>query len=221
MTTTTRAAEGGIKEKEGNRNSNAEDIPSRPPPPPVRPPAFRPPVDAHDVPANPIATNYPEPFASRMAGRVKRKLGDHFGLTNFGVNLTTLPPGGTSALKHHHTRQDEFVYVLSGRLGLLVTTTTTRTTRKAGDPTTTSTSTTEEVSYDLHPGQCVGFKANEGVPHQLVNRSHHEVATYLEIGDRSQGDQVTYPDDDLCAVSGPDGSSWVFTHKDGTPYPPK
>lgn len=36
-------------------------------------------------------TTYPEPFASRVAGREKRPLGDLFGLANFGVNITRLP----------------------------------------------------------------------------------------------------------------------------------
>ena len=53
--------------------------------------------------------NYPEPFASRMAGRRKQPLGDLFGLANFGVNLTRLAPGAVSALRHAHTKQDEFV----------------------------------------------------------------------------------------------------------------
>ena len=42
-------------------------------------------------------------------------------------------------------------------------------------------------------------------------------ATYLEIGDRTRGDEGSYPDDDLVAVMGADGK-WAFTRKDGTPY---
>jgi len=72
-------------------------------------------IVAAEAPPRPFRTNYPEPFASRMAGRDKRPLGDLFGLTNFGVNLTRLKPGGSSALRHAHTKQDEFVYILEGR----------------------------------------------------------------------------------------------------------
>src|SRR6266540_4621765 len=72
-------------------------------------------VRAREAPPRKKASNYPEPFASRMAAREKRPLGDLFGLTNFGVNLTRLAPGGVSALHHRHTRQDEFVYVLEGK----------------------------------------------------------------------------------------------------------
>ncbi len=139
-------------------------------------------------------TNYPEPFAARMAGREKRPLGEAFGLSNSGVNLTRLAPGGVSALRHAHTRQDEFVYILDGT-PILVT--------DAGET-------------RLRPGMCAGFKAGSGNAHHLVNRSAREVA-YLEIGDRSAGDAVSYPDDDIEAELAPDGK-WRFRRKDGTPY---
>ena len=139
-------------------------------------------------------TNYPEPFASRMAGRQKRPLGDVFGLSNFGVNLTRLAPGGASALRHSHSKQDEFVYVLVGK-PLLVT---------------------DRGETVLGPGMCAGFKAGIGEGHHLVNRTNEDVL-YLEIGDRAPGDSVTYPDDDIAAVLDADGK-WRFAHKDGTPY---
>src|SRR6476469_2550284 len=69
---------------------------------------------AAEAPLRVKPTNYPQPFAARMAGRCKRPLGDLFGLENFGVNLTRLIPGGSSALRHAHTKQDEFVYILEG-----------------------------------------------------------------------------------------------------------
>src|SRR5689334_12044659 len=140
------------------------------------------------------ATNYPEPFASRMAGREKRPLGDLFGLSNFGVNLTRLVPGACSALRHAHSKQDEFVYVLEGHPVLI----------------------TDEGETLLAPGMCAGFRAGSGNGHQLVNRTDEDVL-YLEVGDRTPGDSASYPDDDLKAVLGSDGQ-WQFLHKDGTPY---
>jgi uncharacterized cupin superfamily protein len=139
-------------------------------------------------------TNYPEPFASRMAGREKRPLGDVFRLSNFGVNLTRLAPGGASALRHAHSKQDEFVYILAGRPLLL----------------------TDRGETWLTPGMCAGFKAGSGNGHQLINRTNDDVL-YLEIGDRTPGDAVLYPDDDIAAVLDKDGK-WQFAHKDGTPY---
>ncbi len=148
---------------------------------------------ATDVPARTRPTVYPEPFASRMAGRQKRQLGVHFGLTNFGVNLTRLVPGGSSALRHAHTRQDEFVYILTGYPTLH----------------------TNDGQLRLAPGMCAGFKAGTGDAHRLVNDTQSEVI-YLEVGDRTPGDEATYPDDDIEAAL-VDGK-WRFLHKDGAPY---
>jgi len=150
-------------------------------------------IIADEAPPRSKRSIYPEPFASRMFGREKKPLGDLFSLTNFGVNLTRLAPGALSALRHAHSVQDEFVYVLQGS-PLLVT--------DAGET-------------QLHPGMCAGFKAGTGDGHQLVNRSTEDVV-YLEVGDRTAGDSATYPDDDLQAVLV--GGNWQFTHKDGTLY---
>ncbi len=136
---------------------------------------------------------YPEPFASRMEGREKKPLGDLFGLRNFGVNLTRLAPDAVSALRHAHGVQDEFVYVLQGNPVLI---------KDAGES-------------PLRPGMCAGFKAGSGDGHHLVNRSQEDVV-YLEVGDRTAGDFVAYPDDDLEGVML--GGNWHFRHKDGSPY---
>jgi uncharacterized cupin superfamily protein len=150
-------------------------------------------VTAADVPARSRPSVYPEPFASRMAGREKRQLGDLFGLTNFGVNLTRLAPNAASALRHSHSKQDEFVYILQGRPTLH----------------------TDEGRTQLSPGMCAGFKAGTGNGHRLINETTEEVV-YLEVGDRTPGDEGSYPDDDLKAllVEG----KWKFVHKDGKPY---
>jgi len=150
-------------------------------------------VKAAGVPARSKPSVYPEPFASRMAGREKRQLGDLFGLTNFGVNLTRLAPNAVSALRHAHTRQDEFIYILQGRPTLH----------------------TDEGRTQLAPGMCAGFKAGTGNGHRLLNETAEEVV-YLEAGDRTPGDEGSYPDDDLKAllVEG----KWKFVHKDGKPY---
>ncbi len=148
---------------------------------------------AAEMPPRLKPSNYPEPFFSRMSKREKRPLGDAFGLKNFGVNLTRLLPGGESALLHRHSRQDEFVYILQGEPVLV----------------------TDRGEIELRPGMCAGFPA-AGLAHQLVNRTDRDVL-YLEIGDRTPGDEGSYPDDDIQAVLGPDGK-WIFTHKDGRPY---
>lgn len=150
-------------------------------------------ITAAELPVRARPSIYPEPFASRMAGREKRPLGDLFGLANFGVNLTRLAPNAISALRHSHTRQDEFVYILEGRPTLI----------------------TDERRTRFLPGMCAGFKAGTDNAHCLISETGEEVV-YLEIGDRTAGDEANYPDDDLKAmhVEG----KWKFVHKDGTPY---
>ncbi|HQX58301.1 MAG TPA: cupin domain-containing protein [Burkholderiaceae bacterium] len=150
-------------------------------------------VVATDVPVRDKPSVYPEPFASQMAGRKKQQLGEVFGLSNFGVNLARLAPGAISSLRHAHTRQDEFVYILEGHPTLH----------------------TDEGPTRLAPGMCAGFKAGTGNGHHLVNETG-AVVVYLEIGDRTTDDSASYPDEDLKAllVQG----QWKFVHKDGTPY---
>lgn len=149
-------------------------------------------VIAKDVAPRTKPSNYPEPFASRVAGRTKRQLGNVFGLSNFGMNLTELAPGAESALLHRHSKQDEMIYILQGSPTLR----------------------TDDGEDVLAPGMCAGFPAG-GSAHQLINRTDAPVI-YLEIGDRTPGDEGSYPEDDLKAVL-VDGA-WTFTHKDGTPY---
>jgi len=143
--------------------------------------------------AKPTSPPFPAEMVARVAaGRDKQPLGDLFGLTNFGVNLTRLAPGGQSALRHAHGKQDEFVYLLEGEAVLI----------------------TDAGETPLTAGMCAGFKAGTGDAHHLVNRSRKDVV-FLEVGDRSAGDTVVYPDDDVAAVYA-DGR-FTYTRKDGTP----
>ena len=151
-------------------------------------------IKALDAPPRSKPSGYPEKFRARVEGREKRPLGDLFGLSNFGVNLTRLAPGAESSVRHAHAKQDEFVYILEGHPTLV----------------------TDAGATELSPGMCAGFKAGTGDGHHLVNRSKQDVL-YLEIGDRTRGDSATYPDDDLQVVQDAQGN-WRYLHKDGTPY---
>lgn len=151
-------------------------------------------TEALQAPPRARPSRYPAPFAKSMEGRTKRPLGDLFGLTNFGVNIVQLEPGARSALRHAHTRQDEFIYIVEGEPTLV----------------------TDAGSTQLKPGMCAGFKAGTGDAHHLINHSPRDVV-YLEIGDRSAGDEVSYPEDDIAVRVGPDGKR-RYEHKDGTPY---
>jgi uncharacterized cupin superfamily protein len=147
---------------------------------------------AADVPAR-TGTIYPQPYAAAMAGRAKRALGDLFGLSQFGVNLTVLAPGSASSERHWHESEDEFVFILEGEVSLI---------DDAGE-------------HLLTAGMCAGFKA--GVPngHKLVNRSSMP-ATMLEVGTRSDGDRAHYPEADMAAVK--ENGKFRITRKDGTAY---
>jgi len=139
-------------------------------------------------------SGYPEPYRSRMGERVKRRLGDACGLTRFGVNLVTLGPGGQSALRHWHTLEDEFVYVLEGEVVLV----------------------TNDGEQTLTAGMCAGYPGGREDGHHFVNRSGRP-ARYLEVGDRNDADMAFYPDDDV-ALARVDGEL-RYTRKDGSPYP--
>jgi uncharacterized cupin superfamily protein len=139
-------------------------------------------------------TGYPEPFRSRVMPRHKRRLGDELGLTLIGVNLTMLPPGKESSMRHWHTHEDEFVYVLEGEVVL----------RTDGG---------EQV---LRAGMCAGFVAGVADGHQLINRSDRP-ALYLEVSNREPAaDRAHYPDVDL--LWNPPSAPGRFSHRDGTPY---
>jgi uncharacterized cupin superfamily protein len=150
-------------------------------------------IFAKDAPPRVKPSNYPEPFASRMAGRIKMPLGDVFGLQKFGVNLTELAVGAESSLLHKHTKQEEFIYILFGNPTLVM----------------------EDSESELSPGMCAGFSPSTQA-HKLVNRTK-SIVVYLEVGDRIADDEVSYPADDLQAVMGDEGK-WQFQHKDGRSY---
>src|SRR5436190_19770058 len=135
-------------------------------------------------------SGYPEPFGWRMGDRAKRRLGAACGLKSFGVNLVTLGPGGQSAVRHWHTLEDEFVYVLEGDVVLV----------------------TNEGEQALRAGMCAGYPAGSKNGHHFINRSNLP-AKYLEMGTNMPGDTAFYPDDDLVIIEREDGTEYV--NKDG------
>lgn len=139
-------------------------------------------------------SGYPAPFHEKALGRIKQALGDAGGLSQFGVNLVQLPPGGWSSQRHWHSAEDEFVYVLSGEVTLV---------NDAG----------EQI---LRAGDCVAFPKNEANGHHLINKSAGMVV-YLEVGTRTEDDFCSYPDIDMQI----DSKIGWFAHKDGTLYPRK
>jgi uncharacterized cupin superfamily protein len=153
-------------------------------------------MSLHKPALNPLAvdpvsrTSYPEPYRSRVMPREKRPLGECLGLTKIGVNRTTLPPGRESSMRHWHTHEEEFIFVLEGEVVL----------RTDGG---------EQV---LKAGSCAGFPAGAADGHQLINRSD-KPAVYLEVSNRDAEDTVYYSDTDVDMIATPTG----MTRRDGTP----
>jgi uncharacterized cupin superfamily protein len=139
-------------------------------------------------------TAYPPLFAGEVEGREKRALGDVFGLTQFGVNLTVLPPGRWSSHRHWHENEDELVYIVDGEVVLI----------------------DDEGEHPMSAGMCVGWKAGAPNGHHLINRSDRP-ATYLEIGTRASEDRVHYCEVDM-DLKKEAGGPWKVRHKDGTSY---
>jgi uncharacterized cupin superfamily protein len=148
-------------------------------------------IDAAAVKAV-IGTLYPPPFDEPCRNRERRRLGDAAGLQQLGVNLLRLPPGSWSSQRHWHSHEDEFVYVLSGEVTLV----------------------TDAGEQKLGAGRCVGYPANSGDAHHLINRGG-AAATYLEVGSRVDADECFYPDDDLLLAD----NNTRYAHKDGSSYP--
>ena len=137
-----------------------------------------------------IGSRYPTPYDKVAPTRAKYMVGDRAGLNQFGVNVTVLPPGEQSALRHWHRSEDEFVYILEGEVVLI----------------------TDDGEEILTPGMCAGFPAGVANGHHLVNRSSSE-ARFIEVGTRAENEEAFYPDDDLHVVK--TGNDYAFTRKNG------
>jgi uncharacterized cupin superfamily protein len=148
-------------------------------------------VRANDLPAR-RGSNYPAPHDAPCRDRIRRALGDAFGLSQFGVNLLDLPPGSWSSQRHWHERQEELVYVLEGEVVLV----------------------TDEGETVLTPGMTAGFRAGTGNGHHLVNRSD-TTARVLEVGTRTVEEVAHYPDIAMTVRENADG--WGYFTADGRP----
>lgn len=149
-------------------------------------------IDVAKVPER-QGSDYPAPYAEPVSARIRQALGRAGDLTDVGVNLVHLPPGSWSSQRHWHTREEEFVYILSGELTLLT---------NAGE-------------QQLRAGDGAAFPKNVPDGHHMINRGE-ETAVYLDIGTRCADDTCSYSDIDLHL----EPESADYSHKDGTAYIP-
>ena len=140
-----------------------------------------------------IGSNYPAPFDQPCATRSRAALGNALGLTQFGVNLLTLPPGAWSSQRHWHENEDEFVYVLDGEVVLV----------------------TDDGEQRLTAGMAAGFPAGKRDGHHLINRADAP-AHVVEVGTRVAEDRAEYADIDMKVEM--KGRAYRFFHKNGEPY---
>jgi uncharacterized cupin superfamily protein len=147
-------------------------------------------IDIHAIESS-NESSYPEPYATQMAGRYYQHIGDAAGLTQLGVNIVTMQPNAVSSLRHWHSGEDEFVWVISGELVLVQ----------------------NDGETVLRAGEAAGFKADDPDGHHFLNRSG-AVASFLVIGTRVENDTCTYPDVDL--INHSEGARSWFTLRDGT-----
>ncbi len=147
-----------------------------------------------DIDATPVrkGSGYPAQFNAACAARLRQRLGEAGGLSDFGVNLMRLPPGNWSSQRHWHSHEDEFVYVIEGEVTLIE----------------------DDGETVLRAGDCAAFAKGSGNGHHMINRSG-AMAVYLEVGSRHSADVTVCSDIDMMSAN-TDGR---FTHKDGTPYP--
>ena len=148
-------------------------------------------IDPNDVDQH-TGTFYPDSVKGKSEDRIKRRLGDALGRTHFGVNYTVLPSGSTSALRHWHQNEDEFVYILSGEATLI----------------------SDIGEQILGPGMAAGFPAGKPDGHMLVNNSSEDVV-YLEVGNRTPEDVVKYPENDLMLTKKP--GDHQYSDREGNP----
>jgi len=149
-------------------------------------------IDVNAAPVS-VGSRYPTPFDQPCAARIRKRLGDAAGLTDFGVNLLRLPPGTWSSQRHWHSAEDEFVFILEGEVVLV----------------------TDSGEETLRAGDCAGFKAGTRDGHHLQNRSRDD-AVLLEVGSRNTSqDECQYPDIDMRSLKDDAG----YVHRDGKPYP--
>ena len=152
----------------------------------------KPALDPMSLPPR-VSSGYPEPYRSRVLPREKRPLADALGLTKIGINHTTLPPGKESSMRHWHTHEEEFIYVLSGEVVLR----------------------TDAGEQVLKAGMCAGFPLGTTDGHQLVNRGSEPVV-YLEVSNRDPLDEAAYSDVDLRWNAA--DARGIFTRKDGSKF---
>jgi uncharacterized cupin superfamily protein len=111
------------------------------------------------------------------------------GLQRQQISLARVPPGKESFLYHAHERDEEFLFILSGRGRALI----------------------DGQTFEVGPGDFMGFTA-PGVAHHLMN-PYAEDLVYLMGGERSGMDIAHFPSVGRKAVFSA-GGIWAVEDRD-------
>jgi uncharacterized cupin superfamily protein len=149
-------------------------------------------LNISDLPLR-TGSGYPEHYAKAVHGRSNVSLGKPFGLSQFGVNITTLEQGAWSSQRHWHLNEDELVFALDGEMVIV----------------------DENGRHPFKQGQVMGWKANTPNAHCIVNESDRP-AKFLVVGTRAAIEEAFYPDIDMHYRRDENGPR--FQRKDGTSF---
>jgi uncharacterized cupin superfamily protein len=96
---------------------------------------------------------------------------DTAGIKQYGAHLQTLQPGSKSSTRHWHEQEDEFLFVVAGRVTVVE----------------------NDGPHVLEPGDAACWPSGEPNAHHVLNESD-QPCSYLIVGTRLTHDVCHYPD---------------------------
>jgi uncharacterized cupin superfamily protein len=121
---------------------------------------------AKDIKDNEQTSSHPWNPRSEITGT---RMGVLTGLKRTGVNLARIPPGKESFVYHSHQREEEWIYILSGR----------------------GVAEIDGEEFEVGPGDFVGFPT-PSVPHHLRNPYDQDLV-YLMGGESLEVEIADFP----------------------------
>jgi uncharacterized cupin superfamily protein len=121
---------------------------------------------AEDIEEKKVSFSHPWNPKSHIVGV---RLGPEVGLKRIGVNVATIPPGKESFVYHFHYRDEEWIYILSGK-GIAEI---------------------DGREYEVKAGDFMGFSTPQ-VAHHLRNEGEEDLV-YLMGGENNEVEIVDFP----------------------------
>ena len=115
---------------------------------------------------------------------------DSSGIKQYGAYLQTLQPGARSSTRHWHEREDELMYVVSGKATVIE----------------------NDGAHVLEPGDAACWPGGIPNAHHVLNESS-EPCSYVVVGTRLTHDVCHYPDSGNTLYT--EGESWRVEDSQG------